>query len=95
MRQIGVLCIFAAASAKGVARKLRLPAIGGTEKRIADLPIIRYDLSPGCIHRLDHPGVAIVTVINLIFARISNFVIWLAGCQLVDGIAARRYRLCL
>ena len=93
MHQVGVLCILAAAPAKGVARKLCLPAIGGAKERIADLAVVGYDLSSGCVHRLDHPGVAIITVINLIAARISNFVIWLTRRQLVDGIAACRYRL--
>ena len=95
MYQVGVLCILAAAPAKGVARKLCLPAIGGAKERIADLAVVGYDLSPGCIHCLDHPGIAIITVVDLIFTRISNFVIWLTRRQLIDGIAARRYRLCL
>ena len=79
MRQIGVLCIFAAAPAERIARQLCLTAVGRAEKRIANLAIIRNDLSSCDIHSIDDSLVSIIAMVHLVGGRIADLVIGLAG----------------
>ena len=79
MRQIGVLCIFAAAPAERIARQLCLAAIGRAEKRIANLAVIRNDLSPCGVHSVHDGLVSVIAMVYLVGGGIVDLVIGLAG----------------
>ena len=93
LRQIGILRVFAAAAAKRIARQLRLPAVGGAEKRHADFSVVCNNLPFGFVYGLFYTRIVAISAVYLIRSRIRHFIIRFARRKLVDGIAARRHRL--